>query len=102
MPRESAGLIKEKLDIPVYGVGAGDLVDGQLVIMHDLIGLFFKFKSKFIKRYCEAGLLIKDSLAQYAQEVRDGKFPTEENFYECKDEELEKLLGDTKWKHKEL
>ena len=51
MPRESAALIAETLDIPVYGIGAGDKVNGQLVIMHDLIGLFWEFKSKFVKRY---------------------------------------------------
>lgn len=99
MPRESAGLIAEALSIPVYGVGAGDLVDGQLVILHDLIGLFFKFKSKFIKRYCEAGRIIQDAISEYAKEVREGKFPSEEHFYEIKPEELEKLLGDTQWKY---
>lgn len=99
MPRESAGLIRDALEIPVYGVGAGDRVDGQLVIFHDLTGLFFKFKSKFIKRYCEAGKLIQEALRDYTQEVKSGKFPSEENFYEMKEEELEKLLGDTKWKY---
>lgn len=99
MPRESAGYIAEKLSIPVYGVGAGDLVDGQLVIMHDLIGMFFEFKSKFIKRYCEAGKLIEEALKDYAYEVRTRRFPTEENFYEIKEGELEKLLADPKWKY---
>ena len=99
MPKEPAGMIAKELDIPVYGIGAGDEVDGQLVIMHDLIGLFWDFKSKFVKRYCEAGQLIKSSLEQYRDEVRGGVFPSAENFYEIKDEELEKLLGDTKWKY---
>ena len=52
-----------------------------------------------LKRYCEAGQLIKSSLEQYRDEVRGGVFPSAENFYEIKDEELEKLLGDTKWKY---
>ena len=56
---EPLRIIAEKLDIQVYGVGAGDRVDGQLVILHDLIGLFWEFKSKFVKRYCEAGQLIQ-------------------------------------------
>lgn len=99
MPRESAGLIASKLDIPVYGVGAGDLVDGQLVILHDLIGMFFEFKSKFVKRYCEAGRLIEEALKDYAFEVRNGQFPTAEHFYEIKEGELERLLGDPKWKY---
>ena len=83
----------KELDIPVYGIGAGDKVNGQLVIMHDLIGLFWEFKSKFVKRYCEAGQLIQSALTDYANEVRELQFPSSENFYEIKDDELEKLLG---------
>ena len=55
-------------------------VDGQLVILHDSIGLFWEFKSKFVKRYCEAGELIQMALESYASEVKSGKFPTQENF----------------------
>ena len=99
MPKESAKIIADKLDIPVFGIGAGDDVDGQLVIMHDLIGLFWDFKSKFVKRYCEAGLLIQNALKDYASEVRKKEFPSSKNFYEIKEDELEKLLGDTQWKY---
>ena len=99
MPTEPAGMIAEKLSIPVYGIGAGNRVDGQLVIMHDLIGLFWEFKSKFVKRYCEAGQLIQSALEDYRQDVKDGEFPSKENFYEIKEEELEKLLGDSAWKY---
>lgn len=99
MPRESAGIIAKELSIPIYGIGAGDQVDGQLVIFHDLMGLFWEFKSKFVKRYCEAGRIMQKALEEYADEVRNGVFPSEENFYEIKDEELEKLLSDSKWKY---
>ena len=100
MPRESAEMIANNLEIPVYGIGAGDKVDGQLVIMHDLVGLFWEFKSKFVKRYCEAGQMIQSALTDYVNEVRDLKFPSDENFYEIKEEELEKLLGQgAGWKH---
>lgn len=99
MPKEPAAMIADKLDIPVYGIGAGDEVDGQLVIFHDLMGLFWEFKSKFVKRYCEAGQIMADALTTYVEEVRNREFPAEENFYEIKDEELEKLLGDAKWKY---
>jgi len=99
MPRESAQAVAKELSIPVYGIGAGDLVDGQLVIMHDLVGLFWEFKSKFVKRYCETGAINQTALEQYAEEVRNGVFPSEENFYEIKDEELEKLLSNAKWKY---
>ncbi len=102
MPVESADYITKKLDIPVYGIGAGDKVDGQLVIMHDLIGMFWEFKSKFVKRYCEAGEIIEKALEEYSNDVREGKFPTKENFYAIKEEELEKLLGDSSWKYEKL
>jgi len=102
MPAEPAGYITEKLDIPVYGIGAGNLVDGQLVILHDLIGLFWEFKSKFVKRYCEAGKVIQEALIEYSNDVREGKFPGEDNFYAIKEEELEKLLGDSSWKYEKL
>ena len=98
MPRESAGIIQENLSIPVYGIGAGDKVDGQLVIFHDLVGLFWEFKSKFVKRYCEAGILMGKALCEYAEDVRKGSFPAEENFYNIKEEELEKLLSKGNWK----
>jgi 3-methyl-2-oxobutanoate hydroxymethyltransferase len=98
MPRESAKMIAEQLEIPVYGIGAGDHVDGQLVIFHDLMGLFWEFKSKFVKRYCEAGQIMQRALSEYVHEVREGLFPAEENFYAIKEEELEKLLGGGNWK----
>ena len=65
MPKEPAEMIAKQLSIPVYGIGGGDGVDGQLVIFHDLTGLFWEFKSKFVKRYCEAGKIIQDALEQY-------------------------------------
>ena len=99
MPTEPAGMIAEELDIPVYGIGAGNRVDGQLVILHDLVGLFWEFKSKFVKRYCEAGQLIQSALEEYKGEVKGGVFPAQENFYEIKEEELDKLLGDSAWKY---
>ena len=102
MPTEPAEMIAKELSIPVYGIGAGDKVDGQLVIMHDLVGLFWEFKSKFVKRYCEAGQMIQSSLEKYRDEVKGGQFPAEENFYAIKEEELEKLLGDSGWKYEDL
>lgn len=91
MPSETAEKIKKHLDIPIYGIGAGDRMDGQLVIIHDAIGLFEEFKPKFVKRYCEVGQLIEQSLRQYVSDVRTGAFPTKEHFYEMPKEELQKI-----------
>lgn len=90
MPSETAEKIKKRLKIPVYGIGAGDKVDGQLVIIHDLVGLFEEFKPKFVKRYCEAGKMIENALLQYCREVRSGTFPSKEHFYELSKEEAKK------------
>lgn len=102
VPRETAQVVAENLSIPVYGVGAGDQVDGQLVIFHDLVGLFWDFKSKFVKRYCDAGELMKNAIADYAFEVRNNKFPTQDNFYlvsEGESDKIEEMLADSKWKY---
>lgn len=99
VPAEVGGEIASQLTIPVYGIGAGNLVDGQLVIFHDLVGLFTKFKSKFVKRYAEVGKIIVEAMTEYADEVRTNKFPAEEHFYNIDDKELEALLGDAKWKY---
>lgn len=94
MPVETAERIRERLRIPVYGIGAGDKVDGQLVIMHDIVGMFEQFKPKFVKRYCEAGAMIEGAIRQYADEVRSGIFPSREHFYDINGEELKKICGE--------
>lgn len=99
VPKEPAERVAKALHIPVYGVGAGPLVDGQLVIFNDLMGLFPDFKSKFVKQYVNGSQLMVDGLKEYAKEVREGLFPFAENCYEMKEEELEKLLSDPRWKY---
>ncbi len=102
VPCETAAIVRENVNCIVVGIGAGDKVDGQLVIFHDLVGLFSAFKSKFVKRYLEGGELIEGALRQYVNEVKHNLFPEEEHFYKIKDDELEKLLGDNKWKYEAI
>ncbi len=92
MPPEVATKICDQLSIPVYGIGAGSELDGQLVIMHDIIGLFDQFKPKFVKQYCNAGKLIKEAITDYCHDVRHKLFPQPEHFYKAKDAELGKKL----------
>ncbi len=104
VPMETAKVIADNLSIPVYGVGAGNEVDGQLVIFHDLVGLFWDFKSKFVKKYCDAGELMREAISRYAKEVRNLEFPTVENFYQVQEGEIDKIesmLGNSKWKYEE-
>ena len=93
MPTEPAEMIAKELSIPVYGIGAGDKVDGQLVILHDLVGLFWEFKSKFVKRYCEAGQMIQSSLEQYRDEVKGGVFSSRRKLL-C---DKRRRIGKTTW-----
>jgi 3-methyl-2-oxobutanoate hydroxymethyltransferase len=73
--------IAETLTIPVIGIGAGKDVDGQVLVWSDLLGFFEDFKPKFVKRYLNGGEIVRNAITQYADEVRSGNFPEEENIY---------------------
>ncbi|MEO2068644.1 MAG: 3-methyl-2-oxobutanoate hydroxymethyltransferase [Desulfurobacteriaceae bacterium] len=81
IPKDLAREITEMLSIPTIGIGAGKYCDGQVLVFHDMVGLFDEFKPKFVKRYAELGKLAKDAVRQYVEEVRSGKFPDEEHSY---------------------
>ncbi|HEV2641591.1 MAG TPA: 3-methyl-2-oxobutanoate hydroxymethyltransferase, partial [Candidatus Elarobacter sp.] len=82
MPPESAGYVRDQLDIPVYGIGAGPSVDGQLVISHDILGTFVgDIAPKFVRRYAELGDAITTVFAEYAADVRARTFPAPEHWY---------------------
>jgi len=81
IPKDLAKEITEMLSIPTIGIGAGKYCDGQVLVFHDMVGLFDEFKPKFVKRYAELGKLAKDAVRQYVGEVRSGKFPDEEHSY---------------------
>jgi 3-methyl-2-oxobutanoate hydroxymethyltransferase len=83
MPSETAAYIREHLDVPVYGIGAGPQVDGQLVISHDILGNFVgDIAPKFVKQYAHIGSDIENAFSAYAHEVRVGHFPGPEHCYE--------------------
>jgi 3-methyl-2-oxobutanoate hydroxymethyltransferase len=82
MPAETAALVREKVDILIYGIGAGPHVDGQLVISHDILGSFVgDIAPKFVKRYAEVGREIERAISEYAADVRSGRFPGPEHCY---------------------
>lgn len=80
VPSKLAKDITQTLKIPTVGIGAGKYTDGQILVFHDLIGLFEK-TPKFVKRYLESGKLIKQALVKYKDEVKNGQFPGEEHSY---------------------
>jgi 3-methyl-2-oxobutanoate hydroxymethyltransferase len=81
IPWRLAQKITAELSIPTIGIGAGPHCDGQVLVMHDVVGLFSKYAPKFVKRYAEAGNVIRDAFARYVREVKDGTFPTLEYSY---------------------
>ena len=82
IPAESAAYLRERLDLIVYGIGAGPEVDGQLVISHDILGNFVgDIKPKFVSRYADLDTIIEQAFRAYAEDVRGGRFPAPEHCY---------------------
>jgi 3-methyl-2-oxobutanoate hydroxymethyltransferase len=124
MPSESASQISKQLKIPVFGIGAGDMVDGQLIIMHDLLGFYNAFRPWFAKCYVPLiindyiesikvenikkygidtrqdgiGKIVELAIRKYIDEVKSRKFPSPEYIYPIKYEELESLKKSNMWK----
>lgn len=81
IPAGLAERITASLDIPTIGIGAGPGCDGQVLVIHDILGLCEKYSPKFVKRYADLGPLITEAAGQYVSEVRGGIFPTEEHSF---------------------
>lgn len=91
VPDLVAKQITEKLKIPTVGIGAGIYCDGQVLVTHDLLGLFERFKPKFVKQYINLSPKILEAFKQYKDEVVNGKFPAQEHSFTIKKEELDKI-----------
>ncbi len=77
IPDELGKIISEEITIPTIGIGAGVHCDGQVLVTHDLLGMFDKFIPSFVKSYCTLAPAIKDAIHQYNSEVRSGEYPDE-------------------------
>jgi 3-methyl-2-oxobutanoate hydroxymethyltransferase len=91
VPAPLGKLVAEAVKVPVIGIGAGPDVDGQVLVTHDMIGLFDKFVPKFVKQYTNIRKVILDALNEYKQEVVDVQFPAPEHSFKMPDEALEQL-----------
>ena len=78
---QAAKEITKAVKIPTIGIGAGADTDGQVLVWSDMLGFFEDFKPKFVKRYLNGAKLIRESLKEYVQEVKQKKFPTDEFTY---------------------
>ena len=81
VPSSLATAVSAEINIPTIGIGAGAGCDGQVLVFHDMLGLFGGLKPKFVKQYAALGELAEAAIAQYAAEVRDGQFPGAEHEY---------------------
>lgn len=81
IPARLAGVITSQLSIPTIGIGAGPECDGQVLVIHDILGLYDKYSPKFVKRYADVSSLISTGIQDYIREVKDGHFPTEEHSF---------------------
>jgi len=91
VPYKVAEFITGKLDIPTIGIGSGAKCDGQVLVMHDIIGMFRDFTSRHTKRYMDMGSALESSVKSYISDVMEGSFPTEKNFFTVEDEVIEAL-----------
>jgi len=82
VPSSLASEITKMVSIPTIGIGAGPSCDGQVLVSYDLLGIFNKFRPKFVKRYAQLDKAVKEAVAQYAKEVKSGAFPTKEFSFE--------------------
>lgn len=91
VPTPLAKKITEELDIPTIGIGAGNVCDGQVLVIHDLLGVTTGFKPKFVKRQANLHDIIIEALQKYRDEVKQRTFPDEAHSFSMPDEELKKL-----------
>ena len=96
VPPEVAGFIRAALSIPVLGIGAGADVDGQVLIVNDVLGTFQAFTPKFVKKYADLAAISTAALTEYVTDVRGNAFPEEQHCYRMLEGEGEKFAGWTR------
>jgi 3-methyl-2-oxobutanoate hydroxymethyltransferase len=96
VPAPVAARITEELTIPTIGIGSGRDCDGQVLVYHDLLGLYQGKEPRFVKRYAELATEIRAAIERYAADVRSGAFPGDEHTYSIPDEELAAFLSGSK------
>jgi len=92
IPDRLAAIITKRLKIPTIGIGAGPGCDGQVLVLHDMLGMFDRFTPKFVKKYANLNELGVQALQQYVDEVEKGTFPGPEHVFTLKDDVYEALI----------
>lgn len=91
VPDGVARVVTDAVDVPTIGIGAGRHVDGQVLVMHDLLGLEDRMTPKFVRRYAELGAAGTEAVAAFADDVRAGRFPSADETYHLADDMAEAL-----------
>lgn len=91
IPAAIAARITASIAVPTIGIGAGADCDGQVLVVHDVLGLYERFRPRFVKQYAQIGEEMLKALTQYREEVEQGLFPGPEHGFSIKAEELEKV-----------
>ncbi len=93
IPAPIAAMITEAVPVPTIGIGAGPDCDGQVLVLHDLLGLFERFTPRFVKQYARLSGPVREALAAFREEVEKGVFPAPEHSFAMDGEEVAKLKG---------
>lgn len=95
VPAELAAMITEQVSIPTIGIGAGPSCDGQVLVFHDVLGIYDGHTAKFVRQYAHIAQDMQTALEAYLSDVREGRFPDEvkESFHMASDEELKRLYA---------
>ncbi len=99
VPADLAAMITKRAQVPVWGFGSGPDVDGQVLLLHDMIGMFDAFTAKFSKRYVDMGNEVTKAVREFVREVESGAFPAPENYAQMPpqvNEEVERELASRK------
>jgi 3-methyl-2-oxobutanoate hydroxymethyltransferase len=96
VPSELAAMITERVSVPTIGIGAGPACDGQVLVFHDLLGMYDGHKAKFVRRYANIADDMRAAVEHYLADVRDGSFPDNEteSFHAASADELRELYGE--------
>lgn len=81
VPAQLAGEVADSLDIPVIGIGAGDKVDGQVLVLHDMLGMDHSFNPRFLRRYEDLNSIMTSAIKKYNDDVKSNEFPNENEQY---------------------
>jgi 3-methyl-2-oxobutanoate hydroxymethyltransferase len=91
---EVSKIISESISIPTIGIGSGKFCDGQVLVVHDLLGMYDKLKPKFVKQYLSLSDQITKAVSTYKSDIESGKFPAKENWFTMDKTELDKLMNE--------